>query len=287
MIRLLKGAEVAAEIYKISLEKIDRLKDAGITVTLAIVRLGERPDDLSYEKSAMKRAEALGIKVRNEVLPQDIDAEAFLEKIEELNNDRTVNGILLMRPLPEQIDDTLARNAIAEDKDIDGCGDISLSSLLTGSKRGFVPCTAQSVIEILDHYGIEISGKKAVVVGRSLVIGKPVSQLLLNRNATVTTCHSRTKNIPAETKKADIIVAAIGKAEFFGAEYFSEEQTVIDVGMNYSESKGKFCGDVLFDEVSPIVRDITPVPGGVGSVTTAVLMSHVVEAAERQARKEK
>ncbi len=287
MSRLLKGGEVAAAINQKSVDKIEELRKEGVEVTLAIVRVGERPDDLSYERSAMKRASALGIEVRNEVMAQDVSAETFYDKIEELNSDDSVHGILLLRPLPWHLNEEKARNMIAEEKDVDGCSDISLSSLLTGAKRGFVPCTAQSVIEILDYYGIEISGKKAVVVGRSLVIGKPVSLLLLNRNATVTTCHSRTQDIQAETANADIVIAAIGKAEFFGREYFREGQTVIDVGMNYSQEKGKFCGDVCFEEVEPLVESITPVPGGVGSVTTAVLMSHVVQAAERQAGKEK
>ena len=287
MSEILKGSPVAAAINQRSTDMIGELNKKGVKPVLAIVRVGEKPDDLSYERSAMKRAAALGIEVRNEVMAQDVSREIFYRKIEELNDDDSVHGILLLRPLPWHLDEEKARNMIAEDKDVDGCSDISLSSLLTGEKRGFVPCTAQSVIEILDHYGIETAGKKAVVVGRSLVIGKPVSLLLLNRSATVTVCHSRTEDIRAETDKADIVIAAIGKAEFFGREYFRAGQTVIDVGMNYSEKKGKFCGDVCFEQAEPLVENITPVPGGVGSVTTSVLMSHVVLAAERGARKEK
>ncbi len=287
MSEILKGSPVAAAINQRSTDMIGELNKKGVKPVLAIVRVGEKPDDLSYERSAMKRADALGIEVRNEVMAQDVSREIFYRKIEELNDDDSVHGILLLRPLPWHLDEEKARNMIAEDKDVDGCSDISLSSLLTGAKRGFVPCTAQSVIEILDHYGIETAGRKAVVVGRSLVIGKPVSLLLLNRNATVTVCHSRTEDIRAETAKADIVITAIGKAEFFGREYFRAGQTVIDVGMNYSEKKGKFCGEVCFEQAEPLVENITPVHGGVGSVTTAVLMNHVVLAAERGARKEK
>jgi len=186
----------------------------------------------------------------------------------------------MLMPLPKQLDGEAARNALSPEKDVDGITDGSLAGVFTGSGLGFTPCTAQACIEILDHYGIDCKGKRAVVIGRSLVVGKPVSILLMAKNATVTVCHTKTVDMPSVTKNAEIIIAAAGKAKAIGAQYLSENQTVIDVGINFSE--GAMCGDVDFDSAMGIVSAITPVPGGVGTVTTSVLVSHVVEAAKRQ-----
>ena len=281
MAELLKGKTVADAIDEATLNRAEALKEKGITPTLAILRVGERPDDLSYERGATKRCEKDGVAVVNKVLSEDCKQEDLMAAIKELNEDDTVHGILMFRPLPKTLDEKTACNAILASKDVDGITAGSMVHIYSGQGDGFAPCTAQAVMEILKFYGIDPKGKKATVVGRSLVIGKPVSMLLMNANATVTICHSGTENMAKVTKNADIIIAALGKAEMLSSEYFANGQTVIDVGINYSEEKQKLVGDVKFDEAEGIVSKITPVPGGVGSVTTAVLVSHVVEAAEK------
>ena len=278
---VLKGAPVAEAIAQRSSRKAEILKEKGVVPTLAILRVGERADDISYEKGAMKKCKQMQVEVRNVILPADVSSEDFFAEMEALNNDDSVHGILMFRPLPEHIDGEKARQTLAPEKDVDGCTDISLAGVFTGSKTGFSPCTAQAAIEILDYYGYECSGKKAAVLGRSLVVGRPAAMLLMQKNATPAVCHTRTKNMADISKQADIVIACTGQMESLGREYFSPGQTVIDVGINWNDEKGKLCGDVRFDEVQDIVEAITPVPGGVGGVTTAVLVSHVVEAAER------
>lgn len=281
MAELLKGKPVADSLDEVTLKRADALKEKGITPTLAILRVGERQDDLSYERGATKRCEKDGVAVVNKVLPEDCSLENLMAAIKELNEDDNVHGILMFRPLPKTLDEKAACNAILPSKDVDGITPGSMAYIYSGLGEGFAPCTSQAVMEILKYYEIDPKGKKATVVGRSLVIGKPVSMLLMNANATVTICHSRTENMAKVTKNADIVIAALGKAEMLNAEYFENGQTVIDVGINYSEEKQKLVGDVKSDEVEGVVDKLTPVPGGVGSVTTAVLVSHVVEAAER------
>ena len=281
MAELLKGKPVADSLDEVTLKRADELKEKGITPTLAILRVGERQDDLSYERGATKRCEKDGVAVVNKVLPEDCSQEDLMAAIKELNEDDNVHGILMFRPLPKTLDEKAACNAILPSKDVDGITPGSMAYIYSGLGEGFAPCTSQAVMEILRYYEIDPKGKKATVVGRSLVIGKPVSMLLMNANATVTICHSRTENMAKVTKNADIVIAALGKAEMLNAEYFENGQTVIDVGINYSEEKQKLVGDVKSDEVESVVEKLTPVPGGVGSVTTAVLVSHVVEAAER------
>ncbi|SHI39633.1 methylenetetrahydrofolate dehydrogenase (NADP+) / methenyltetrahydrofolate cyclohydrolase [Butyrivibrio fibrisolvens DSM 3071] len=281
MAELLKGKPVADSLDEVTLKRADALKEKGITPTLAILRVGERQDDLSYERGATKRCEKDGVAVVNKVLPEDCSQEDLMAAIKELNEDDNVHGILMFRPLPKTLDEKAACNAILPSKDVDGITPGSMAYIYSGLGEGFAPCTSQAVMEILKYYEIDPKGKKATVVGRSLVIGKPVSMLLMNANATVTICHSRTENMAKVTKNADIVIAALGKAEMLNAEYFENGQTVIDVGINYSEEKQKLVGDVKSDEVESVVEKLTPVPGGVGSVTTAVLVSHVVEAAER------
>lgn len=282
MANLLKGKDVAISINERSKKDIEALKNKGIIPTLAIVRVGSKESDLSYEKGAIKRASEVGVEVKSIVLDENVDYNSFYSTLDKLNNDNSVHGILLLRPIPNELDNEKARLYIKPEKDVDGCGNGSLSGVFTNTEYGFAPCTAQAAIEILDYYNIDVTGKNVVVVGRSLVVGKPLSMLLLNKNATVTVCHSKTKDLPGICKKADIVICAIGRLEMLNADYFSNNQIVIDVGINWSETKQKLCGDVLFEEAEPIVDSITPVPGGVGSVTTSVLINHVVEACKRE-----
>ncbi|PKM74193.1 MAG: bifunctional 5,10-methylene-tetrahydrofolate dehydrogenase/5,10-methylene-tetrahydrofolate cyclohydrolase [Firmicutes bacterium HGW-Firmicutes-16] len=276
----LKGAPVAAAINERTQKELSALNELGIMPTLAIVRVGDREDDLAYENGAVKRCEKVGVAVTRVTLPESTTQDELLNKIYELNNDTAVHGVLILLPLPKHLDGEAVRRTLSPDKDVDGITDGSLAGVFTGSGEGFSPCTAQACIEILDHYGIDCKGKRAVVIGRSLVVGKPVSMLLMAKNATVTICHTKTADMPSVTKNAEILIAAAGKARAIGAEYLSESQVVIDVGINFQD--GVMCGDVDFDAALPIVSAITPVPGGVGTVTTSVLVSHVVEAAKRQ-----
>ena len=281
MAELLKGAPVAAALADRTTALVESLKQKGIVPTLAILRIGAREDDLSYERGAIKRCAAAGIEVRSVVLPEDADQIHLMETLEELNTDTSVHGILMFRPLPPHLNEEAARKALAPEKDVDGVTDGSLAGVFTGSGKGFAPCTAQAVVEILKHYNIELPGKTAVVAGRSLVVGRPAAMLLMEQGATVTICHSKTADLPRQTQKADIVVAAIGRKRAFGGEFFSSGQIVIDVGIHFNEETGKLCGDVRQEEAEPIVSALTPVPGGVGAVTTAVLVSHVAEAAMR------
>ena len=281
MAELLKGAPVAAAITEELVGRVAALKDKGVTPTLAIVRVGERDDDLSYERGALKRAEKVGLGVRQFVLPADCSQDDLMAVIDEVNADDSIHGCLMFRPLPKTLDEAAACAALDSAKDVDCITEGSLFGVFANRPMGFPPCTAQAVIEILDHYGYELTGANVTVVGRSLVIGKPVSMMLQARNATVTMCHTRTKDLAAECAKAEILVVAAGHIGTAGAASVAPGQVVIDVGINWDEAAGKLCGDVLFDEVEPIVAAITPVPGGVGSVTTAVLAKHVVTAAER------
>ena len=282
MAEILKGKPVADHLDEISLAKSEALREKGIIPLLAVLRVGARDDDISYERGASKKCRKTGVEVRSVVLPEDVEQEEFYRTLDELNNDPKVHGILMFRPLPKHLDNEKARLSINPEKDVDGCGNRSLTGVFINKKMGFAPCTAEAAMQILDYYSIELSGKKVVVIGRSLVVGKPLAMLLLNRNATVTVCHSQSINIPAITRDADIIISCTGQMESVNAEYVREGQIVIDVGTTYNEKKQKLCGDVLFEEVEPIVAAITPVPGGVGSVTTSVLVSLVVEAALRQ-----
>ena len=282
MAELLKGAPVAAAITEELVGRVAALKEKGVTPTLAIVRVGERDDDLSYERGALKRAEKVGLGVRKFVLPADCSQDDLMAVIDEVNTDASIHGCLMFRPLPKTLDEAAACAALDPAKDVDCITEGSLFGVFANRPKGFPPCTAQAVIEILDHYGYELKGANVTVVGRSLVIGKPVSMMLQAKNATVTMCHTRTRDLAAECRDAEILVVAAGHIGTVGADAVAPGQVVIDVGINWNESLGKLCGDVSFDEVEPTVAAITPVPRGVGSVTTAVLAKHVVLAAERQ-----
>ncbi len=280
MATLLKGKPVVDHMADDLRKRIATLKDAGIAPTLALVRMGERPDDLSYERTAKKRAEGLGLATKPYVLDDLAPEAAVRATLQSINYDKTVHGCLMFRPLPSFLDEKALCNMLAPEKDIDGISLSSLAAVFTDANEGFPPCTAQACVEILDYYRVPISGKHVVVIGRSLVVGKPVSMMLLRRNASVTICHSRTENLPELCRTADVVICAVGRARAFGKEYFRAGQAVLDVGINF-DSHGTLCGDVNFDEVEPIVDAITPVPGGIGTVTTSVTMAHVVQAAER------
>lgn len=281
MAEILKGAPAAAALDEKTIALVEELKSKGVNPTLAILRVGEDDGALSYERGALKRCDKVGVAVKQVILPADVSQEELMRNIEKLNKDASVHGVLMFRPLPKTLDEAAACAALDPKKDVDGITAGSSARIYSGSGNGFPPCTAQSCMEILKHYGVDPAGKRAAVIGRSLVIGRPVSMLLMAANATVTMCHTKTVNMPEITRTADIVVVAAGKAETITADYFSEGQTVIDVGINWSEKKNKLVGDVDFENVEPIVSAITPVPAGVGSVTTAVLVSHVAEAAAR------
>ena len=280
MAKQLLGKEVTASLNERIKAQAARLQEKGINPTLAIIRVGENPSDISYEKGADKRCETLGVACEKILLPEDVSQEEVLAVMDRVNKNEKIHGVLLLRPLPGHLEQSAIENALDPTKDVDCMTDGSMSGVFTGKKVGFPPCTPQACMEILDYYGIECTGKKAVVIGRSLVVGKPAAMMLIKKNATVTVCHTKTVDMPSVTREADIIIVAAGRAGVVGAEYVKPGQTVIDVGINMNV-EGKLCGDVDFATVEPIVDAITPVPGGVGSVTTSVLVGHVVEAAAR------
>ncbi|MBQ6386939.1 MAG: bifunctional 5,10-methylenetetrahydrofolate dehydrogenase/5,10-methenyltetrahydrofolate cyclohydrolase [Lachnospiraceae bacterium] len=279
MARILKGKEVADALTEKMQQDVKQLKASGITPTLCIFRVGERPDDLSYERGAVKRAEKAGVEVKHVILPTDISQEEFDRELAKVNEDDSIHGILLFRPLPKHLDEEKALRMLNPEKDVDGGTPLSLAGVFTNTKMGFPPCTAQAAMEILHHFGIPVRGKKAAVIGRSLVIGRPVAMMLMHENATVVNCHTKTPDVPSITRQADILIAASGQLHSVTKEYTNPDQVVIDVGINWDEAKGGISGDVNFEDVESHVSAITPVPGGVGSVTTCVLISHVIEAA--------
>lgn len=280
MAELLMGAPVAAALTGALTQRVEKLNAAGITPTLAILRVGERPDDISYETGAMKRCAKIGIAVKRFLLPAGCSKLELRAVIEHINAVHAIHGCLMFRPLPDREMEETACALLAPEKDVDGMTSGSLASVFTGRGAGYPPCTAQACMELLEHYGVDLTGKRAVVIGRSLVIGRPVSMMLQAKNATVTMCHTRTVDLPAVCREAEVLVAAAGRAGMVDGSFTAPGQVVIDVGVNVV-GDGKLCGDVAFDEVEPVAGAITPVPGGVGAVTSAVLAKHVVEAAER------
>ena len=264
---LLQGAPVAQAIYDQAAKTSAALTAQGVTPVLAMVRVGEDPAVLAYEESIKKNMAKGGVSAVTAALAQG----ATTEKV--------------FFPMPEHINSEAVRHAIHPAKDVDGVTDMSLGGVFTGSGIGFAPCTAQAVMELLEYYGIELQGRRVAVVGRSLVVGRPLSMMMMAKDATVTLCHSRTSKLSEITRKADLVVLATGRAKAYDGEYFSEHQTVIDVGINEDPGSGKLCGDVDFGAVAIKVGAITPVPGGIGSVTTAVLVQHVVQAAKKAAER--
>ena len=275
---VLKGAAVTAAIKEQVQGMMEGLE--GQPPKLAIVRVGERPDDLSYERGAMKRMEAFGLRAQSYAFPEEINGEDFKEAFAAINRDPDVTGILLLKPLPPQIPEREIEAIIDPAKDLDGISPVNMAKVFAGEADGFAPCTAEAVVEVLKAYGIPISGKRAVIVGRSLVVGRPLAMLLLKENASVTVCHTRTKNLEEECRRAEILVAAAGQAKMLGASHVGEQAVVIDVGINVDED-GKLCGDVDFASIDGRAAMATPVPGGVGAVTTAVLAKHLAQAAKR------
>lgn len=275
MADILKGNVVAGKIKEKMKKDIEELEKHGKVPTLAIVRLGDNPGDVSYEKSIIKNCDNIGIKSKVFERDVNIKTEELIELIEELNKDDNISGILVFRPLPNHIDEEIIRNTISPLKDVDCMHPLNLERIFEGDMDGFAPCTPKAAMEMLKHYEIPLEGKNVVVVNRSMVVGKPLAMMLLKENATVTICHSRTRNLEEITNRADIVVVALGKAKFFGKKYFNENSIVIDVGVSLDEN-GKLSGDADYEKLSPIVSKITPVPGGVGSVTTSILLSQVV-----------
>lgn len=307
MAKLLRGKPVADAVVANARARADALMWRGVRPTLAVVRVGADPGDLSYERTLAKRAEAAGVGVQVQALPADASQEQLEAALAAVNADASVHGCLLFRPLPAGLDEAAACALIAPAKDVDGITRASLASVLAGdallpsasgpcggaagagdalapsSAAGFAPSTAEACVRLLDFYDVPLSGARVTVVGRSLVVGRPLALLLTARDATVTLCHSRTRDVPSACRAADVVVLATGRARAFDGSFFREGQTVLDVGVNFDET-GAMCGDADVSSVEPVVAALTPVPGGIGSVTTAVTLEHVVAAAERASR---
>lgn len=273
---ILKGLPVANAINEKLMEQVKSIE--GPLPHLAIIRVGERPDDCSYERGAVKKMDKVGVRCITYTFDADIDNDTFQAEFDKINENPDIDGILMLRPLPKQLDEKQIENKIDPRKDLDGISPLNLAKVYAGDESGYAPCTAEAVIEMLDYAGIDIKGKRVTVVGRSLVIGKPVSMLLMKRNATVTVCHTKTVDMAGTCKNAEILVAAAGSARMIKKEYVADGAVVIDVGINVDD-EGNLCGDVDFDAISDIAAAATPVPGGVGSVTTSVLAKHLVKAA--------
>ncbi len=280
--KLLYGKNVARDKKEELIDRVKELKKKGITPKLGIMRIGENPDDIYYERAASKRMDMIGAEVEIKTYPLDIKEDDFIEAIEEVNVDDSIHGVLIFMPLPKHISEERVKDTLDPKKDVDGITPMNGAHLFLGKER-MVPCTAKGVVELLKYYEIPLEGANVTIIGRSPVVGKPASMLLLNENATVTITHSRTKNLPNICRNADILIAALGKTEFVTKEFVRPESVVIDVGINENE-EGKMVGDVKFDEVSEIVKAISPVPGGVGSVTTTLLAEQLVDACERSLR---
>lgn len=278
---ILSGKEVAEALKHKLKSEVDELRKKGVVPTLSIIIVGDRADSAAYIKGAVKRCGEIGIECSVTELPQDLSQDEFLKVIHRQNADEKIHGIMVMRPLPSQISENVVKYEISPAKDVDCFNPVNVSKVMSGEEGGFAPCTPSAVMEILHHYGIDPKGKRTVIVGRSMVVGRPLAMMLLKENATITVCHTRTVNLAEETSRAELLIAAAGKARMIKKEMVREGAVVIDVGINFDEN-GKMCGDVDFDEVSTVAGMITPVPGGVGAVTSTVLAKHVLEACKRQ-----
>ncbi len=275
MAKVLKGKEVADSIKIEMQNNITKLKSEGREPLLAIIRLGSNAGDVSYEKSILKACDTAGIATRVVERETSMTTEELADLMKELNEDEKVSGILMFRPLPKHIDEEVIRNSISPSKDVDCMHPLNLEKIFEGRMDGFAPCTPKAAMEILLFNLDELEGKNVVVVNRSMVVGKPLVMMLLEKNATVTVCHSRTKDLKGICSKADVVVTALGKAKYFTEDFFNENSVVIDVGVSMT-AEGKLSGDVDYENVEPKVAMITPVPGGVGSVTTTILLNQVV-----------
>ncbi len=276
---LLKGKPVADSIKEDLKERISNLQKKNIFPTIAVLRVGENPSDVSYEKAIVKVAEKLDIKVKNVILDENIDNSKLESEIIALNNDNSVHGVLMFRPLPKHLDQEKMTNLLSSKKDIDAMNPINLEKIFEGDKTGLEPATPRAAVEMIKGHGYDLTGKHVVVINRSMVVGKPLAMMLLEENASVTICHSKTKDLKSFTKNADFVVTALGRPATIDKSYFNPDSIVIDVGVGET-ADGKLSGDVNFDDVSDYVAAITPVPGGVGSITTTILLSQVVKAAE-------
>ena len=272
----LRGKKVSDGIKEYVSKELETLS---FVPKLAIVRVGENPDDMSYERGATKKLKSFGLDVASYVFPQDISDEDFKKAFKDINEDDEVTGILLLRPLPRTINEKDIENMIDPKKDLDGISPINIAKVFAGDTSGFSPCTAEAVIEVLKAYDIELTGKRVTVVGRSMVVGKPVSMLLLKENATVTMTHTRTVNLKKTCSDAEIVIAAAGRAKMLNSDYCGQDAVMIDVGINVDEN-GKLCGDVDYSTLDGKASAATPVPGGVGTVTTAVLAKHLIQSAK-------
>lgn len=272
----LRGKKVSDGIKEYVSKELETLS---FVPKLAIVRVGENPDDMSYERGATKKLKSFGLDVASYVFPQDISDEDFKKAFKDINEDDEVTGILLLRPLPRTINEKDIENMIDPKKDLDGISPINIAKVFAGDTTGFSPCTAEAVIEVLKAYDIELTGKRVTVVGRSMVVGKPLSMLLLKENATVTMTHTRTVDLKKTCSDAEIVIAAAGRAKMLNSDYCGQDAVMIDVGINVDEN-GKLCGDVDYATLDGKASAATPVPGGVGTVTTAVLAKHLIQAAK-------
>lgn len=276
----LEGKPVVQYLRENIKKRVSNLVEKNITPTLLLIRVGQREDDISYERSILKNCELLGIKGQVKSLPVDVSMEDLTKVMEDANKDSDIHGIMIFRPLPNHLDIDIIKNIINPLKDVDCMSPINLQKVFEGNSTDYAPCTPKAVIELLKYYKIPLKGANVVVAGRSLVVGKPLSMLLLDENATVTICHSHTKDMPCVTAKADIVVAAIGKAKFMDEKYFTANSIVVDVGINV-DNNGKMCGDVDFDSVFDKVQALNPAIGGVGIITTTILLDHVIKACEK------
>ena len=272
----LRGKKVSDGIKEYVSKELETLT---FVPKLAIVRVGENPDDMSYERGATKKLKSFGLDVASYVFPQDISDEDFKKAFKNINEDDEVTGILLLRPLPHTINEKDIENMIDPKKDLDGISPINIAKVFAGDTTGFSPCTAEAVIEVLKAYDIELTGKRVTVVGRSMVVGKPVSMLLLKENATVTMTHTRTVDLKKTCSDAEIVITAAGRAKMLNSDYCGQDAVMIDVGINVDEN-GKLCGDVDYATLDGKASAATPVPGGVGTITTAVLAKHLIQAAK-------
>lgn len=274
----LEGKAVALKMKQAIYDECQRLRREGEDLTVAIMRVGSNEEDIAYQNRVIKNCAETGLGTKEIGMPENVAQEVFLEQLDHLNKDNDIKGILVLRPLPKHLDETQISRSIAQEKDIDCMSPANLTNLFMGYKDRISPCTPEAVIEMLKHYEVPIAGKHVVIVNRSLVLGKPLMLLFLEEDATVTVCHSKTEDLESVTRTGDIVVTGVGRPGFFGASYFKPEATVVDVGINFAD--GKMCGDVRYDEVSEHVCNISPVPGGVGTVTSMVLLRHCIRERE-------
>lgn len=279
----LRGKIVADKIKENLRLEIESSKAKGIEPTIAVVRVGENDSDISYERAIVKVSESIGLNVRLVGLEEKTSTEELEKTLIDLNNDTNVHGILMFRPLPKHIDQDRMQNIIAPEKDVDAMNPINLEKIFEGDPTGLEPATPRAAVEMLKGHGYELEGKDVVVINRSMVVGKPLAMMLLQENATVTICHSRTKDLKAHTKRADYVITALGRPAMLDKSYFTENSVVIDVGVG-TTADGKLSGDANYDDVKDYVSAITPVPGGVGSITTTILLSQVVKACKNQTK---